>query len=211
MILTDLWTSRIVQKDWSPDIIVWIGRRLVETRFCRGHVDASIQLCRDICYNLRQVWGCCDPITLEMTKLLSGLYTASGNHQAAMTLHETVLYDLLNGRDEVEQTRAADTAMQHIELLKRAHSRLSKDEKNKSKVQNLSAWNSDLVTQVLHKFGLESSTLDISQMHDGSDLGTWHRPRSFSLDVDEQQMHQNHLRRFSGSSSHGRRISIQAL
>jgi hypothetical protein len=33
----------------------------------RGSVDSAIQLCRDICYNLRQVWGSCDPVTLDMT------------------------------------------------------------------------------------------------------------------------------------------------
>lgn len=161
-ILTDLWTSRLVQKTWSSNTIVWIGRRLVETRFCRGHTDAATQLGRDICYNLRQVWGNCDPVTLEMTKLLSGLYTASGNHLAAVALHETALHELLNDTD-IDQAHAADAASQHLRLLMHAQSRLRKES---SQAVDTSAYD-ELVQQVGTKFGVRPEGLQGA----GDDVG----------------------------------------
>ncbi|KAH2981084.1 hypothetical protein KXW58_002238 [Aspergillus fumigatus] len=206
-ILTDLWTSRLVQKTWSSNMIVWIGRRLVETRFCRGHTDAATQLGRDICYNLRQVWGNCDPVTLEMTKLLSGLYTASGNHLAAVALHETALHELLNDTD-IDQAHAADAASQHLRLLMHAQSRLRKES---SQAVDTSAYD-ELVQQVGTKFGVRPEGLQGA----GDDVGMWHRPRRFSLDMGEEQMHSNHLRSSSGSAllngnAGAKRISITAL
>ncbi|KAJ5628727.1 hypothetical protein N7490_010955 [Penicillium lividum] len=204
-ILTQLWTSRIVQRTWTPDVVVWIGRRLVETRFCRGAIDSSIQLCRDICYNLRQVWGNYDNVTLEMTKLLSGLFAASGDHASAATLHEGILHDMLTDADAKSHPSAADTAAQHLELLKRAQSRGNGGARSS---------HADLVKQVKGKFGLKSG-----EMESGESFGLWSKPRRFSIDVedlDEQgQMHQNHLRESSGagimSASGARRISVQAL
>lgn len=215
-ILTQLWTSRIVQRTWTPDVVVWIGRRLVETRFCRGAVDSAIQLCRDICYNLRQVWGSCDNVTLEMTKLLSGLFTASGNHQAAATLHEGVLYDLLGDSDAKDHPDAADTASQHMELLRRAQTRLGT-----AKSSSRASTDAELLAQVTERFGLQSEQIEgVGDAHGGERFGVWSKPRRFSIDVedlDEQgQMHHNHLRETSGAGlvdGHGahRRISVQAL
>lgn len=216
-ILTQLWTSRIVQRTWTPDVVVWIGRRLVETRFCQGSVDASIQLCRDICYNLRQVWGSCDNVTLEMTKLLSGLFTASGDHQSAATLHGGILYDLLNDSEAKGHPNAADAASQHMELLRRAQGRLgtSKDSSGRA-----SAY-ADLVVQVTDRFGLKSEQIEgVGDANGGEQFGVWARPRRFSIDVedldDQGQMHHNHLRESSGAgllngSGAPRRISVQAL
>ncbi|GAQ11642.1 hypothetical protein ALT_8963 [Aspergillus lentulus] len=206
-ILTDLWTSRLVQKTWSSNMVVWIGRRLVETRFCRGHTNAATQLGRDICYNLRHVWGNCDPVTLEMTKLLSGLYTASGNHLAAVALHETALHELLNDTD-IDQAHAADAVSQHLQLLKHAQARLSKES---GQAVDTSAYD-ELVQQVGTKFGVRPESLQGA----GDDVGMWHRPRRFSLDVEEEQLHSNHLRSSSGSAllngnAGAKRISITAL
>ncbi|KAJ5933660.1 hypothetical protein N7454_005989 [Penicillium verhagenii] len=212
-ILTQLWTSRIVQRTWTPDVVVWIGRRLVETRFCRGAIESSIQLCRDICYNLRQVWGSYDNVTLEMTKLLSGLFTASGDHASAATLHEGVLHDLLNDSDAKSDPEAADAASQHIELMRRAQSRLGSG----SSVARSSA-HVDLVEQVTEKFGLSDKMTGAGAAH-GDSFGVWSKPRRFSIDIedldDQGQMHHNHLRESSGagimSGSGARRISVQAL
>ncbi|KAJ5988371.1 hypothetical protein N7481_003581 [Penicillium waksmanii] len=217
-ILTQLWTSRIVQRLWTPDVVVWIGRRLVETRFCRGSVDSAIQLCRDICYNLRQVWGSCDPVTLEMTKLLSGLFTASNDHQSAATLHEGVLYDLLSDSDATDHPRAADTATQHMELMRRAQLRLGGPH-----TSTRSSAHADLVSQVTERFGLQSEQIkSVGEANGGEKFGVWSKPRRFSIDVedleDERQSdtHHNHLRESSGvglmnGSGHVRRISVQAL
>ena len=212
VILTDLWTSRIVQRTWTINVVVWIGRRLVETRYCRGHVDAAIKLGRDICYNLRQVWGNCDPITLDMIKLLSGMYTASGNYRAATALHESALNELLNDHDAAYNPRAADTVTQHLDLLKHAQARLQKGAKGQV---NESQAYSYLSREVSTKFGLEpAASEDITSTDD--DVGVWHRPRRFSLDVEEELMHQNNLRNSSGAtmlngSNGGRRISVAAL
>lgn len=214
-ILTQLWTSRIVQRTWTPDVVVWIGRRLVETRFCQGSVDSAIQLCRDICYNLRQVWGSCDNVTLEMTKLLSALYTASGDHKSATTLHEGVLYDLLGDSEAKRHPAASDVVSQHMELLRRSQSRLGAGETARS------ASHADLVAQVTDRFDLQSAQIEgVGDAHGGEKFGVWSKPRRFSIDVedlDEQvQMHHNHLRESSGAgllngSGTPRRISVQAL
>jgi hypothetical protein len=214
-ILTQLWTSRIVQRTWTPDVVVWIGRRLVETRFCRGHVDSAIQLCRDICYNLRQVWGSCDPVTLEMTKLLSALFTASDNHQSAATLHEGILYDLLGDSEAKGHSGAADTALQHMELLRRAQGRMGADQ-----TSSRASAHADLFQQLGSRFGIESDKIQsVGEANGGEQFGMWSKPRRFSLDVEdleeEGQAHHNHLRESSGAGLYGngapRRISVQAL
>ncbi|KKK22576.1 hypothetical protein AOCH_001420 [Aspergillus ochraceoroseus] len=210
-ILTDLWTSRIVQKTWSLPAVVWIGRRLVETRFCRDQVSAATQLGKDICYNLRQVWGNCDPVTLEMNKLLSGLYTASGNHLAAAALHETALAELLNS-DEAEKTGAVEAVTQHLELLQHAQMRLAKE--GQSAAIDAAAVQ-ERVQQIAIKFGLPASRLEATTGADET-VGMWQRPRRFSLDVEEPEAHRNHLRQSSGSAlltgnAGAKRISITAL
>ncbi|CAG8193680.1 unnamed protein product [Penicillium olsonii] len=213
-ILTQLWTSRIVQRTWTPDVVVWIGRRLVETRFCRGHIDSSIQLCRDICYNLRQVWGSCDPVTLEMTKLLSGLFTASENHQSAATLHEGILYDLLGDSDAKTHENGADTASQHMELLRRAQGRLG------GQTSKRASAHAGLFQSLTDRFGLQSEqSQSVGEANGGDQFGIWSKPRRFSIDVEDMEKegltHHNHLRGSSGAGLYGngapRRISVQAL
>ncbi|KAG2411928.1 hypothetical protein HFD88_009484 [Aspergillus terreus] len=209
-ILTDLWTSRIVQKTWSLPAVVWIGRRLVETRFCRGNVRSATQLGKDICYNLRQVWGNCDPVTLEMTKLLSGLYTASGNHLAAAALHETALAELLN--NDEHQEGAIEAATSHLEWLQHAQARLAKEGQGQAID---SAATHERLQEIATKFGLSSSQLEATAATDET-ASVWHRPRRFSLDVEEPEMHHNHLRQTSGSAllngnAGAKRISISAL
>ncbi|KAJ5187033.1 hypothetical protein N7449_010027 [Penicillium cf. viridicatum] len=213
-ILTQLWTSRIVQRTWTPDVVVWIGRRLVETRFCRGNVDSAIQLCRAICYNLRQVWGSCDPVTLDMTKLLSALFTASENYQSAATLHEGILYDLLSDSGAHSHARAADTASQHMELLRRSQARLGTGQ-----TSSRASAHAELFQSVADRFGVQSEQIkNVGEANGGDQFGVWSKPRRFSIDVEdmeeERQTHRNHLRETSGAGLGGgtqRRISVQAL
>ncbi|KAF9892602.1 hypothetical protein FE257_001004 [Aspergillus nanangensis] len=208
VILTDLWTSRIVQKTWSLPAVVWIGRRLVETRFCRGNVQSATQLGKDICYNLRQVWGNCDSVTLEMNKLLSGLYTASGNNLAAAALHETALAELLN--NDEHQEGAIEAVTQHLEFLQHAQARLAKEGQGGA---GDTAVAQERLQEIATKFGLSTSQLETTSDHE---MGMWQRPRRFSLDVEEPAMHHNHLRQSSGSAllngnAGAKRISISAL
>ncbi|PYH49869.1 uncharacterized protein BP01DRAFT_352411 [Aspergillus saccharolyticus JOP 1030-1] len=209
-ILTDLWTSRIVQKTWSLPAVVWIGRRLVETRFCRGQVNAATTLGKDICYNLRQVWGNADPVTLEMNKLLSGLYTASGNHLAAAALHETALAELLNSETS-DHNAAVNAVTQHLELLQRAQGRLAKEGQSAA-IDATAA--QERVQDIATKFGLSPAKLEAGKSDES--MGIWQRPRRFSLDVEELETHQNHLRQSSGSAlltgnGGAKRLSITAL
>ncbi|KAL4884480.1 hypothetical protein BJY04DRAFT_215446 [Aspergillus karnatakaensis] len=210
-ILTELWTSRMIQKTWSLSAVVWIGRRLVETRFCRGNVNAATQLGKDICYNLRQVWGNCDPVTLEMNKLLSGLYTASGNYLASAALHETALAEILNS-EEHGKNGAMEAVTKHLELLQHAQMRLAKDGQSAA-IDAATAH--DRVQQIALRFGLPAERLEVSSTSDES-VGMWQRPRRFSLDVDQAEAHENHLRKSSGSAllsgnAGAKRISISAL
>ncbi|KXG54591.1 uncharacterized protein PGRI_077350 [Penicillium griseofulvum] len=207
-ILTQLWTSRIVQRTWTPDVVVWIGRRLVETRFCSGKVDSAIQLCRDICYNLRQVWGSCDPVTLDMTKLLSAMFTASENHKSAAALHEGILYDLLGDTEAEGHSSAADVASQHMELMRRAQERVGTGES----ARRASA-HAELYQSLVDRFGVKTEQMKkAGEANGGAEFGVWSKPRRFSIDVEDMeedgQMHHNHLRESSGAP---RRVSVQAL
>jgi hypothetical protein len=201
----------MIQKTWSTSAVVWIGRRLVETRFCRGNINSATQLGKDICYNLRQVWGNCDPVTLEMNKLLSGLYTASGNYLAAAALHETALAELLNS-DEHEKSGAVEAVTQHLELLQHAQTRLAKEGQSAA-IDAATAH--ERVQQIATKFGLPVERLEVASTSDDT-IGMWQRPRRFSLDVEEPEAHRNHLRQSSGSAllsgnAGAKRISITAL
>lgn len=186
----------------------------METRYCRGHVDAAIKMGRDICYNLRQVWGNSDPITLEMHKLLSGMYTASGDYRAAVSLHETALNELLNDGDAAHEPRATETVTQHLGLLKHAQTRLRRGSGARA-VEGESQAYSTLSRHLSTKFGLKPTTSEGAILAD-ENVGVWHRPRRFSLDVEEELQHQNHLRSSSGATmlnGNGgtKRISIAAL
>lgn len=212
IILSELWTSRIVQRTWSLNVVVWIGRRLVETRYCRGNIDAAVRLGRDICYNLRQVWGNCDSFTLEMTKLLSGMYTASGDYRSATALHETILNEMLSDPNAADDTNAPQTVTQHLELLRYAQARLHKGSKSQGRESDAYL---DLLSHLAAKFGLNPSrSQDVASTD--ADVGVWHRPRRFSLDVEEELKHYNHLRNSSGATmlngnSAAKRISVTAL
>ncbi|KAJ5105309.1 hypothetical protein NUU61_002656 [Penicillium alfredii] len=123
LVLTDLWSSRIVQKTWSSDTIIWIRRRLVEVRFSCGRKEQAIRLCSDLCYNIGRVWGSFDRIALELTALLSELYTVTGNYTSAMAVHEKALRQLAHAHDGISSAEMGSIAVQHTELLKRAFQR----------------------------------------------------------------------------------------
>lgn len=149
-------------------------------------------------------------MTLEMTKLLSGLYTASGNHLAAAALHETALAELLN--NDEHQEGAIEAATSHLEWLQHAQARLAKEGQGQAID---SAVTHERLQEIATKFGLSSSQLEATAATDET-ASVWHRPRRFSLDVEEPEMHHNHLRQTSGSAllngnAGAKRISISAL
>jgi len=87
-LLNRLWLSRHKRGPLSQDIIITLGRRLVDVRFFHGHIDSAIDLAEDILYNLRQVYGPSHHSAVQMMNLLSSIYMSKGDRAAAMAVHE---------------------------------------------------------------------------------------------------------------------------
>lgn len=85
-LLTRLWLSRRSLTSVSEDVIVQIGRRLVEVRFFHGHADSAIELGEDILYNLQRVYGTSHPSTIDIASLLSTMYVSTGDDAAALAV-----------------------------------------------------------------------------------------------------------------------------
>ncbi|KAL8767855.1 MAG: hypothetical protein Q9209_005747 [Squamulea sp. 1 TL-2023] len=69
----------------------------------KGRSEA-IRLCEDICYNMRWMWGSLDPKALEMSDLLSQLYTNMGHTREAQGVHENILRLVVEGDDGDDRT-----------------------------------------------------------------------------------------------------------
>lgn len=82
-LLSQLWLSRKPLTSFSQDVIIQIGRRLVEVRFFHGHVESAIELGEDILYNVQRVYGTSHPSTIDIANLLSRMYVTTGDHAAA--------------------------------------------------------------------------------------------------------------------------------
>ncbi|KAL4807490.1 hypothetical protein BDV18DRAFT_158706 [Aspergillus unguis] len=105
-VLTSIWHSREAQRDWDPYVTLSLGRLYIMVRYLIGDTTAAVRLAEDIVYNCRRVHGARHPSTLEMSVLLSQLYTGIGqNYQGqkdtadlasryykrSASLHENVL------------------------------------------------------------------------------------------------------------------------
>ncbi|CAG8285171.1 unnamed protein product [Penicillium salamii] len=75
-ILGDLWNSRHRQSSWTPAVTLDLARRYILARYLVGDKLKASRLAEDIVYNCRRVNGARHPSTLEMSTLLSQLYTA---------------------------------------------------------------------------------------------------------------------------------------
>ena len=146
-LLNLLWSSREVQKTWSSSTIISIGRRYVQATYAnKDHRSRAIRLCEDICYNLRRVWGSLDPKTLEMSELLSQLYTSMGHHREAMGVHENILRLVVegdDGDDRTVDTMDSKRVKMHVEWLKQCYLRLHGWDKSPAVYE-------DLVRAILH-------------------------------------------------------------
>ncbi|KAF9883415.1 hypothetical protein FE257_003498 [Aspergillus nanangensis] len=74
-LLTILWNSQKVQHTWRPSLTLALGRRFIMARYLVGDAMAALRLAEDVVYNCRRVHGSRHPHTLEMSTLLSQLYT----------------------------------------------------------------------------------------------------------------------------------------
>ncbi|KAJ5941547.1 hypothetical protein N7516_001715 [Penicillium verrucosum] len=110
-LLSDLWNSRNKQNDWTPSVTLNLARRYILARFLVGDAVKASRLAEDILYNCRRVNGTRHTNTLEMSTLLSQLYTAiaqryqsdkSGQHMAnkyfkkSAAVHESLLRILVD-------------------------------------------------------------------------------------------------------------------
>lgn len=75
-LLALLWNSREAQSSWQPSVIFALGHRFILVRYIVGEALAALRLAEDIVYNFRRVHGARHPSTLEMSILLSQLYTS---------------------------------------------------------------------------------------------------------------------------------------
>ncbi|KAF4763603.1 hypothetical protein HAV15_000669 [Penicillium sp. str.  len=110
-LLSDLWNSRNKQSDWTPSVTLDLARRYILARFLVGDAVKASRLAEDIVYNCRRVNGARHTNTLEMSTLLSQLYTAiaqryqsdkNGQHMAnkyykkSAAVHESLLRVLVD-------------------------------------------------------------------------------------------------------------------
>ena len=132
-LLESLWQSREVQKTWSPDTVLSIGRCLVHARHGNGQIRSAIELCDTLCYNLRRSRGWLDKDALEMVELLTQLYTANNQHAEVMRVHEEVLREI----DENDDDGYVDRANVHFKLLRAAFLRLGRWERSERTYKEL--------------------------------------------------------------------------
>ncbi|KAL4883534.1 hypothetical protein BJY04DRAFT_216358 [Aspergillus karnatakaensis] len=78
MVLTSVWNSREAQRDWDPSATLSLGRLYIMVRYLVGDTMSAVRLAEDIVYNCRRVHGARHPATLQMSALLSQLYTGVG-------------------------------------------------------------------------------------------------------------------------------------
>lgn len=105
-VLTSVWHSREAQRDWDPYVTLSLGRLYIMARYLVGDTTSAIRLAEDIAYNCRRVHGARHPSTLQMSVLLSQLYTGMGQryqghkdaqelanryYKRAAALHENIL------------------------------------------------------------------------------------------------------------------------
>lgn len=111
-LLNRLWLSRHQHGSLSQDVIVTLGRRLVDVRFFHGHIDSAIDLAEDILYNLRHVYGPSHRSAVEMMDLLSSIYMAKGDRTAAMAVLEAADLGVGNTdfNDRVDVVKFQDTS-----------------------------------------------------------------------------------------------------
>lgn len=76
---------------------------------------------------MRRTWGSLDPKTLEISNLLSSLYTNMGHYREAQDLHENILRLVVEGDDGDDRTldtMDSKTALHQVALLKQSFLRL---------------------------------------------------------------------------------------
>ena len=127
-LLNLLWDSREVQRTWQSSNIIAIGRRFVQARYLnKDRRSHAIRLCEDIYDNLRHAWGSLNPKALEMSDLLSELYTSEGHYRESQGVHENILRLVTEGDDGDDRTLdelSPHDARKQLDLLRQSYLRL---------------------------------------------------------------------------------------
>ncbi|KAM0227805.1 hypothetical protein ACHAP5_012100 [Fusarium lateritium] len=132
-LLHRLWSARerMQKSGWSPATVLDIGKMLVHAQHARKDITCAIETAELICYNLRRSRGRLDVETLEFSRLLATLYADSGRKAGAMSLHESVLREMIScsngnefGEAYPERQRFTSEPRMHLELLKATHQQL---------------------------------------------------------------------------------------
>ncbi|KAJ5936055.1 hypothetical protein N7454_005353 [Penicillium verhagenii] len=74
-LLSGLWASRNKQVTWPAQVTLSLARRFILARYLTGDSLKAVRLAEDIVYNCRRVNGPRHSSTLEMSTLLTQLYT----------------------------------------------------------------------------------------------------------------------------------------
>ncbi|KAL4918872.1 NACHT domain protein [Aspergillus aurantiobrunneus] len=105
-LLSTLWTSREARRTWKDSVVHNLGHRFILARYLADDFMGALRLAEDIVYNYRRVYSPCDSSTLQLTVLLSQLYTgiaaqhsarkggeelAARHYRKSIVLHENVL------------------------------------------------------------------------------------------------------------------------
>ncbi|RYP10731.1 hypothetical protein DL764_000521 [Monosporascus ibericus] len=126
-LLTTLWRSREVQRGWSTDTVLQIGSCLVDAHVFAGHLDAAINLCDTLYYNVRHTRGALHPHALDFANRLTILLKRAGRFRDAAHVHVDVVRDIAEhrtdgnangGGEDNERLRAA--AETHLDGMRRS-------------------------------------------------------------------------------------------
>ncbi|RYP63730.1 hypothetical protein DL769_006888 [Monosporascus sp. CRB-8-3] len=126
-LLTILWRSREVQAGWSTDTVLQIGSCLVDAHVFAGHLDAAINLCDTLYYNVRHSRGALDPHALDFANRLTILLKRAGRLRDAAHVHVDAVRDLVEhrtdgrangGKEDNARLRAA--AETHLDGMRRS-------------------------------------------------------------------------------------------
>jgi hypothetical protein len=164
------------------------------------------------------VWGPFDRIALELTTLLSELYTATNNYRGAMAVHEKILRQLLSepeSEGSLSLAERATIAARHVELLKRAAQRLGGWDKEEHLYKQL-------VSSLNERFAGDAAWVAIPEQleewvkGEADDLGVWRAPASYGFlggggggkeGQEKRPAHQNQLRKVSET----RLLTVRAM
>ncbi|KAH6993100.1 hypothetical protein EDB82DRAFT_428505 [Fusarium venenatum] len=133
LLLHCLWSARerLKRAGWSSTAVLDIGKKLVHAQYARKDVICAIETAELISYNLRRSRGRLDVETLEFSRLLAALYADSGRKASAMSIHETILREMIScssgnefGEAYPDRQRFTTEARTHLELLKASHHQL---------------------------------------------------------------------------------------